>query len=69
MIKERSRTMSNKDIERLLKQEQIYKWEVAEKLGLHETTFCRWWRKELSQEQVQRVLSAVEEIKLDRLKE
>ncbi len=61
--------MSNKDIERLLKQEQIYKWEVAEKLGLHETTFCRWWRKELSQEQVQRVLSAVEEIKLDRLKE
>ncbi len=61
--------MSNKDIERLLKQEQIYKWEVAEKLGLHETTFCRWWRKELSQEQAQRVLSAVEEIKLDRLKE
>ena len=61
--------MSNKDIERLLKQEQIYKWEVAEKLGLHETTFCRWWRKELSQEQVQRVLSAVEAIKLDRLKE
>lgn len=61
--------MSNKDIERLLKQEQIYKWEVVEKLGLHETTFCRWWRKELSQEQVQRVLSAVEEIKLDRLKE
>ena len=61
--------MSNKDIERMLKQEQIYKWEVAEKLGLHETSFCRWWRKELSQEQVQRVLSAVEEIKLDRLKE
>ena len=61
--------MSNKDIERLLKQEQIYKWEVAEKLGLLETTFCRWWRKELSQEQVQMVLSAVEEIKLDRLKE
>lgn len=60
--------MSNKDIERLLKQEKIYKWEVAEKLGLHETSFCRWWRKELSQEQVQRVLSAVEEIKLDRLK-
>lgn len=61
--------MSNKDIERLLKHEQIYKWEVAEKLGLHETTFCRWWRKELSEEQAQRVLSAVEEIKLDRLKE
>lgn len=61
--------MSNKDIEYLLKKEQIYKWQIAEKLGLHETSFCRWWRKELSQEQVQMVLSAVEEIKLDRLEE
>lgn len=61
--------MSNKDVECLLKKEQIYKWQIAEKIGLHETSFCRWWRKELSQEQVQRVLSAVEEIKLDRLEE
>lgn len=60
--------MNNRDIERLLKQEGIYKWEVAERLGLHETSFCRWWKKPLSQEQEQRILLAVEEIKLDRLK-
>lgn len=60
--------MNNKQIERLLKQEQIYKWQIAEKLKLHETSFCRWWRRELSDEQVRRILSAVEEIKLERLK-
>ena len=61
--------MSNKDIKELLHRENIYMWQVAKKLGVHETTFCKWFRDELSQEQVQRVLSAVEEIKLDRLKE
>lgn len=60
--------MSNKEIESLLKQEKIYKWEIAERLGLHETSFCRWWRKQLSEEQVRQVLSVVEEIRLDRLK-
>lgn len=61
--------MSNKEIKELLHRENIYMWQVAKKLGVHETTFCKWFRDELSQEQAQRVLSAVEEIKLDRLKE
>lgn len=60
--------MSNKEIEALLKQQKIYKWQVAKKIGIHETSFIRWFREELSQEQVQQVMSAIEEIKLDRLK-
>lgn len=61
--------MSNREIEYLLKQEGIYKWQIAKKIGIHETTFVRWFRKELTQEQIQQVLSAIEEIKLGRLKE
>lgn len=60
--------MNNNDIVCLLKTEKIYKWEVARKLGIHETSFVRWFREPLSQEQVQMVLSAVEEIKLERQK-
>lgn len=60
--------MSNKELEYLLKQENIYKWQIARKIGIHETSFIRWFREELTQEQVQQVLSAIEEIKLDRLK-
>ena len=60
--------MNNQKIEQLMKREKIFKWQVARKIGIHETSFIRWFRDELSQEQIQRVLSAVEEIKLDRLK-
>lgn len=61
--------MNNKEIKALLHKENIFMWQVAKKLGVHETTFCKWFREQLSQEQIQKVLSAVEEIKLDRLKE
>lgn len=60
--------MNNQKIEQLLKHEKIFKWQVARKIGIHETSFVRWFRDELSDEQVRRILSAVEEIKLERLK-
>lgn len=59
----------NLEIIRLLKKENIYRWQIAERIGIHETTFCRWFRKELTPEQVQQILTAVEEIKKQRLKE
>lgn len=43
-------------------------WQVAKKLNVYETSFCKWFREELSEERKQQVLSAIEEIKLDRLK-
>lgn len=60
--------MSNEQIKTLMRENKIYMWQVAKRLNVHETSFCKWFREQLSQEQVQRVLSAVEEIKLDRLK-
>lgn len=60
--------MCNKEIETLLKQEGIYKWQIAKRIGIHETSFVRWFREEMSQEQIQQVLSAIKEIKSDRLK-
>lgn len=60
--------MGNEEIIILLKQENIYKWQVAKKLKIHETTFIKWFRETLTQNQQMQVLSAVEEIRLDRLK-
>lgn len=59
--------MSNKEIEALLKQRKIYKWQVAKKIGIHETSFVRWFREELSQKQVQQIVLAIEDIKKERL--
>lgn len=60
--------MNNEQIKDLMKENGIYMWQVAKKLNVYETSFCKWFREELSEERKQQVLSAIEEIKLDRLK-
>ena len=52
-----------------MRDNNIYMWQVAKKLKVNETSFCKWFREELSEERKQQVMSAIEEIKLDRLKE
>lgn len=61
--------MKNRDIEILLKKEKIYKWEIAKKLGIHETTFIRWFRDELTAEQLQQIYNAISLIKAEKLEE
>ena len=60
--------MNNADIAVLLRKEGIYRWQIARKLGIHEGTIYRWFRNELSREQVRQIIGAIEEIKLDRVK-
>lgn len=56
-----------KDVNNLTIREQILKnglryYMVAEKLGIGETTFCRWLRRELSPEREKEVLQAIDEL-------
>lgn len=60
--------MNNEQLKALMKENKICMWVVAKKLGVNETSFCKWFREELSEVRKQQVLSAIEEIKLDRLK-
>lgn len=60
--------MNNAQIRAVMRDNNIYMWQVAKKLNVYETSFCKWFREELSEERKQQVLSAIEEIKLDRLK-
>ena len=60
--------MNNEQIKDLMKENGIYMWQVAKKLNVYETSLCKWFREELSEERKQEILSAIEEIKLDRLK-
>ncbi len=61
--------MTNTEIKHLLKKENILMWQVARVLEIHETTFGKWFRDPLTKEQQMQVLSAVEEIKLNRIKQ
>lgn len=66
---ERRCVMQNTDIKKKMKLEHICSWEVAEKLNIHESTFCKWFRKPLRKDQEIQVLSALEDILLTRVKE
>ena len=61
--------MSNDEIKQLLKKENIYMWQIAKVLNIHETTFVKWFREPVSKERQMQILSAVESIKLSRVKE
>lgn len=61
--------MSNQEIKALMKENSIYMWQMAKQLGVNETSFCKWFREPLGVEKQQQILSAIEEIKLDRLKQ
>lgn len=60
--------MTNKEIRAIMKQEKIFIWQIAEVLSIHETTMIKRFRTEMSDKQKQEVISAIEEIRLDRLK-
>lgn len=60
--------MNNEQLKALMKENKICMWQVAKRLGVNETSFCKWFREELSEVRKQQILSAIEEIKLDRVK-
>jgi len=61
--------MNNDEIRREMKKSNVYLWQVADKLSIHESTLCKWFRKSLTQDQKTLILSAIEDISLNRIKE
>lgn len=56
------------DIRKKIKESGFTYWLVADRLGIADTTFSRWLRKELPKEKKEMILNAVEELKLEGLK-
>ena len=42
---------------------RLHHYEVAERIGISETTFCVWLRSELTEERRSRVMKAIEELR------
>ena len=60
--------MTSKELKQMFKDEGIYMWEIARALKIHEVTFGKWFREDaLSKEREMLVLSAVEQIKQERM--
>lgn len=61
--------MTKSKIERLIRAENIPRWQIAKAIGVHESSLSRWFRAdELTEKQSEKILSAVEQIKQGRNK-
>ena len=49
-VKEEKMKKTNQDIRDILLKKRIYQWEIAAKLGLHDSNFTRLLRKPLTEE-------------------
>ncbi len=51
-----------KDLKQKIKDAGLYLWQVADEIGICEMTLIRWLRKEPTEEQKQRIFSAIERL-------
>ena len=56
----------NNDVRLAAKENRVYLYEIAEKLGVSEPTFIRWLRKELDEPTKRKALAAIEQIRRER---
>lgn len=49
----------NQEIKKIMKEHKVKQWQIAERLGVSEFTFCRWMRHELPEDKKRLVLEAV----------
>lgn len=60
--------MTNKEIRQVLKELNIFQKQIAEFLGISDASLSRWFRKELTQEQHDDVINAIQNIVADQRK-
>lgn len=59
--------MCNQEIRAIMKEHRIFMWQIAQVLHLHETTVIKYFRVEMSDDRKAKILSAIGQIKQDRM--
>ena len=60
--------MTRAEAKQTIKEAGLYSWQVRDKIGVSEGTFCRWLRYDLDGEKVKIIEKAIEELKADKIK-
>ena len=53
----------NDKIKQAIKRSRFMQYEIATAIGISEYTLCKWFRKELTAEQQEKILSAIDRLK------
>ncbi len=54
--------MNNIELRTKIRENRLYQYEIAKRIGITEYTFCKWMREELSEERKELVLRAISDI-------
>lgn len=54
--------MKNKEIREAAKRQGVFLWQIADRLDLHDSNFSRKLRKELPDEEKERIIKIIDEI-------
>lgn len=57
-----SKMRTNMEIRKAIENSGIFTWQIAKQLGVHENTFYRWMREEITGERREKVLAAIKDI-------
>lgn len=55
--------MTNLEIKEIMRKNRFFDYEIAAAIGISEYTFCKWFRRDLTEEQQRRILSAISTLK------
>lgn len=55
--------MNNIEIRKAIKESGFKHWQIADIIGVADTTFCRMLRRELSEDKKQEILTAIQTAK------
>ena len=59
----------NAEIRNVIDNSSFFTWQIAQRLGVHENTFYRWMRTEMTGEKKEKVMAAIAELKQESRKE
>lgn len=62
---------NNGKAKQMIRESRFFHYEIADTLGINETAFSKWFRKEISDEQLQQIEGAISKLKgtvIDQLK-
>lgn len=53
---------SNLEIRKKIEEAGIHFWQIADRIGISDSTICKWFRKELSPDRKDLILKAIDEL-------
>lgn len=63
--REEGTKLSNKEIRKIIEESGLKHWQIADAIGIADTTFCKWLRYDIPADKEKKILDAIEQLRRD----